>query len=84
MANTVCLLKPWEAANFEKYGTVPCCRNHKHIKKVEAMSLTARGGNVRDAASARWIGSGMIALIAQGKWVVRQSGYAGPLVMQMQ
>lgn len=83
MANSVCVLHPWEAVDLEKNGLPPSCRNHKHVKKIEAMEMTARGDNQPQSKSARWIGPGMICLVAQATWSPRQSGYAGPLVLQM-
>lgn len=84
MANSICVLHPWEALDLEKNKVTPTCRNHKHIKKIEAMELTARGDCVHDSATAKWIGPRMITLTVQAKWSPRQSGFGGPLVLQMQ
>lgn len=83
MANSICVLHSWEAAELENHNVVPSCRNHKHIKRVEAMELTARGDNVREAKCAKWVGPKMICMTVQAVWTPRQSGYAGPLVLQM-
>ena len=83
MANSICVLHPWEVEELQNNRVVPTCRNHKHIKRIEAMELTARGDNVHDAKAAKWVGPGMICMTVQAVWAPRQSGYAGPLVLQM-
>jgi hypothetical protein len=84
MAYPICILHSWEAVELEKHGITPTCSNHKHIKKLEAMELTARGDVVREEAIYRWVTPKAICMAIQGNWIPLMSGYAGPLVLQFQ
>ena len=84
MAYSICVLHSWEATDLEKNGISPTCTNHKHIKRIEAMELTARGDIVREEAIYRWVAPKMICMAIEGEWIPIQSGYAGPLVLQFQ
>ena len=62
--SSVCVLREWEVRALQDEKERPVCRNHFHVKKVEAFRLTGRGDpkECSHFPEAEWVGPKYIRL----------------------
>jgi hypothetical protein len=65
----ICILAPWEIKDWAERNLPPVCKNHRHIRKVEAMEMTGRGDVSPYARPiAEWAGPRQIRMIREYAW----------------
>lgn len=88
--NGVCILSPNQAFQFERNGTLPNCREHRHLTRRTADELVADHRIWRDDhgdyiryVEARWVGKGkrFITFIRSREW--KRMDSAGTTTMQL-
>ncbi len=70
--SSVCVLKEWEVGAWQDEKERPICRNHFHVRKVEAFRLTGRGDpkECSHLPEAEWVGPRHIRLVTEFRWKI--------------
>lgn len=89
-SNGICVLTPTQAFDFERDGTIPSCREHRHLSRGKAEELIAQRivylddqGDYARVAEARWVGKGrrFMTFIRSREW--KRLDSAGTVTMQL-